>query len=529
MFVSGCKLPKIPDLDREPESVDSTRTQLYVGNYNGGIGEKWLWDAKERFEVIHPEVQIMIDNGKDEYSTGNLMSNIKTNRQDMYIVDDVSYYTLANAGHLMEITDLVTKGGDDSIDARMNDSLKAFYKTPNEKYYAVPFYEGFYHMIYDADLFEEYNLWLNVQGTGFVETKTEPRYPGLSGKPDAWDEGLPRTYSQFFMLLDHMYNLGITPLTWSGKFKDPYLPYFLNSLMADYQGVDFANNFNYTGKVKVLKNYDFSDAPVGQYAMPQGNYETVTVEKSNAKQTFAKAAAKYYTIKFAKDIVSNGYKYVNQLTVNSSSETQTMAQDTFLRSRYLGKPIGMLIDGGWWYNEASVPMQAMADEYGEEWSKMNRKFGVMPFPKADDGSSAEGRTFAATAGSCVFISSYTTKAAIAKEFFEFINTKDSMERFTKTTSIKRPYDYELSESDFAQMPPYSKSLFDASSEANFIYMVPNAQISPEMLPLQASLIAQFGSDFEDVSSGNPIVTFFENTRKTAKSYFQGLLTAAARK
>ena len=107
LFATSCGgggTTSLPDIgDREQESVDKSKTQLYVGNYNGGIGEAWLWEAKELFEKDHKDVQIMIDNGKDEYGTSSLMSNIKSNRQDLYVVDSVTYYTLANAGHMADL------------------------------------------------------------------------------------------------------------------------------------------------------------------------------------------------------------------------------------------------------------------------------------------------------------------------------------------------------------------------------------------------------------------------------------------
>ena len=42
---AGCAKP-VPD-DRP---IDPTKTQLYVGNYDGGVGGKWLDNAAARFE-----------------------------------------------------------------------------------------------------------------------------------------------------------------------------------------------------------------------------------------------------------------------------------------------------------------------------------------------------------------------------------------------------------------------------------------------------------------------------------------------
>lgn len=524
MVLSACgggggNLP--PDFSiRDEEEVDTARTQLYVANYNGGIGDQWLYNAKEEFEAQNPGVQIMINNGKDELDTTYIMQNYKTTNVDLYIMDSVAYYTLANAGVFMDITNLVTSGTD-SLEGRMNESLKNFYKTPQSKYYAVPFYEAFYHMTYDVDLFDEKLFWLNESGTGFVNSLDEPRYPGLSGESGAWDEGLPRTYSQFFMLLDRMVEYGVIPLTWSGKHFDPYIPYFLDSLIADYEGAEnFMTRFNYQGNVKVLKDSNFTDAPTGTYAMNASNYEVKSVNIDTADEAFATAAGAYYATKFSKDIMSNGYQYVNRLVVNSDSETHTLAQDTFLRSRYLGKPIGMLIDGGWWYNEAKVTMDAMALEYGNQWSASTRRLGVMPFPKADDGSSAEGRTYAATGGSCVAINSQTDQKELAEKFFNFIHTPEAMTKFTLESKVRRPYTYPWTAENAQAVPYYINNLFKATASGTVVYMVPNASISPELLPHQASLFSLYGSR----ESGIPMLTFFNDTTKTAASFFKDMKT-----
>ena len=130
----GCDDGGTSDPERFNEAVDSNKTQLYVGYYNGGLGLSWLTEAKRLFEEKYPEYQIMIDTGKDEYMSDVLESNIKTNRQDMYIVDGINYYSFVNDSLLMDITDAVTSplteyGEDKSIADKMNTSLKGYYET----------------------------------------------------------------------------------------------------------------------------------------------------------------------------------------------------------------------------------------------------------------------------------------------------------------------------------------------------------------------------------------------------------------
>lgn len=532
-LLAGFLLPSVGCADIEMEAefneeVDKNRTQLYVGNYNGGYGWEWLNKAKKLYEQEHPEIQIMIDNDKDLFTAGNMKVSMPTMRQDLFVLDTTDYYDFVASGHFMDVTDVVTTGGEDSLENRMYDSLRDYYKTAEGKYYAVPFYLSFFHMCYDVDLFDEYKLWFNEDGTGFVKTLEEPRYPGLSGEAGAWDEGLPRTYSQFFKLLDKMVEYSITPVTWTGKYKDTYLPYFTDSLWADYTGPEgFSATYSLSGSVKTINTYDFTEPATGTFSLPSSVYSMETVTKENAQAVLPKEAGKYYAIKFAKDLTSGNFKYLRTDKVNSPSESHTQAHDTFLRSKYLNEkngtvqPIAMLVEGGWWYNEAKVVFETMS-EYGEQWSENGRRLGIMPIPKADDGSSAEGRTLRGVGTSVICISNYTTKAELAKDFFAFINSEEIMKLFTKETNSKRPYDYDLSDEEMEALPYYTQTVMGLLEEANIQYKLPR---KPE-LKLQETKLATLGSiesSFNAYVYRNPITNFFENPTFTVKQYFQGLL------
>lgn len=95
IFLVGCQRGG-NSVDGEPnydEPIDPNRTQLYVGNYNGGLGARWLWEVKELFEKAHPEIQVKIDNDTTGYESTYLDANIATNRQDLYFLDSNPYYT----------------------------------------------------------------------------------------------------------------------------------------------------------------------------------------------------------------------------------------------------------------------------------------------------------------------------------------------------------------------------------------------------------------------------------------------------
>ena len=538
-----------PTTDPNTEEVDETKTQLYVGYFDGGTGREWLEENKTLFEAQYAKtsfedgktgVQIMIDYGKTQYLDG-LINDMSTNRQEIYAIGGIKYYDFINRGHLLDITDVVTEGGDNSLENKMNTSLKDYFETEDEKYYAMPLYETFVHMIYDLDMFDKEHLWFAPDG-GFVEVDNASMTPGarragLSGGVDGWDAGLPETYSEFFLLLEEMVARGITPFTWSGAQVGTYLQYLSTSAWADYQGAEeFAQNFTMDGSVPVrtITSTDFTEAAVGKFSVPSTLISTAMMNKTNAQEIAAKQAGKYYSLKFAHDIMY-GKKYVNQARVASPAESHLNAQATYLQSTRTSKKIAMFVEGTWWYHEAKAVFESMGNAYGSQYSSMGRRLGFMPIPKADDGSSAAGRTITAAGDPPVlFVSNYIDEAKIelAKTFLRFINTEEAMRRFTIATKVTRPYDYTLTDEDLAQLPYYSKNLMEVKEDVAIEYMIPRTN---DLLPhtkYLGSTAWRFDSRFNvgyganQMDFSQPFYEYFNYPELTALTWFAGLSTYA---
>jgi hypothetical protein len=319
-------------------------------------------------------------------------------------------------------------------------------------------------------------------------------------------------------------------MTWAGAVKDVYPPYWLTSVWADYQGADgatgFPVNYNLNGTVKTMAP-GFAEPAANTFSLPESAYSTASVTPQNAHQTLPLQAGKYYALKFARDLMGGNLKYVNKMTVNSPSESHTGAQGTFLRSSYNGAPIGMLIEGGWWYNEASKVMNDMAEEYDPKYSAMNRRFGIMPTPKADDGSSAGGRTWAPyTAQGRAAISKYTKIPELAKDFFKFLHSDEVLRIFTVKSGVMRPYDYELTDEQLTQVPYYTRNMLAAKKDSAYIFK----GFSPDRTVRQNNYTRlAFGWEFHSRLSGprdvvSPTTEFFSYADLSAKDYFNGLLT-----
>ena len=263
------------------EQLDPNRDWIYVGNYNGGLGSAWLQAVIDEFMAENPTWGVWIDNDKDLYNDGTLYDNIATNRQALYFVNGITYQNYVAGGKLAEITDIVTEnlpGEEESIEDKMNDTLRDYYKTGGGQYYAVPFFDAPFGTVYDVDLFEEEYLYFDEDGRMICDVDayfdasgnlTQPLDELKSAGPDGdstttFDNGLPATYDQWTKLLQTMQSFGITPYIWTGEYV--YYRYrYLASIWADYEGKEA---------------FDLNSSFAGYYTFP-GDSEPTKIELSN--------------------------------------------------------------------------------------------------------------------------------------------------------------------------------------------------------------------------------------------------------
>ncbi|MFA7561019.1 MAG: hypothetical protein WCY80_02805, partial [Candidatus Izemoplasmatales bacterium] len=355
------------------------------------------------------------------------------------------------------------------------------------------------------DLFEEEGFYFNTDGNmiAFDEGNTTLS-SGPNGIEGDYDDGLPATYSEWETLTSNMKLFGVSPYIWTGYY-DYYRMRYLTSIWADYEGKE---NFDL--------NFTFS----GDYQFPEDSSST-TIDITNAYR-LQEQPGKLYALNFAEDIIKGGLYTPNSFdTVN----THTMAQQEFLLSAVTSNRIGMIVEGGWWENEARSFFDTMAKNYGEEYGFGQRRFGFMPVPKADDGSSSSRTTLVSSTGnSVVVISKTTANLEIAKDFVEFVHRDESLRTFSRMTGSIRPYDYDLQEEDLNDMSYYAKNMFE-------IYSNENTDISYISLYYHDAFVekrAFLGTNFwwQTNIDGNyytdPFYELSQNSSLTAEMYFQGL-------
>lgn len=418
--------------DPNAVTIDTTKTQLYIGCLSAGLNTDWLRAAADDFEEFYSEeefetgkkgVQVVITpGGIADYQGAQILPKMSGLRESIVITQSVDYQQFANSGLLADITDVVKadlseygdvdeEGNGLTIEGKLDDRLADFL-CRDGKYYALPYYEAFYGIFYDVDLFENpNNLFYFAEGKSaegidmtaddfdlsslFIQSPDAPRSYGPDGKTGvidgvdySADDGLPATYADFFALTLYMYTNSVTPMIWNGKLY--YLTDFLVGMYANEEGYEQAAlNLTFNGHAKTLvSGIDDNGDIISTYE------EDITPENGNLLAT---QAGKYNVLKFWNKLVTDDKNYESARSFNGNF-THTDAQDTFLLSRISSeiKDVGMIVEASWLQAEASQTMSDHAIKYGSQYSRDNRRIAIMPFPWSSSDKVGQKQTALAT-------------------------------------------------------------------------------------------------------------------------------------
>ena len=532
------------NIDRigEDEDADLGKTQLYIGNFDGGYGDEWLEKVKARFEEKYKDVsfeegkkgvQVIIRNSKNFVGV-TLQNEIQGLQQDIFFTESVYYYDFVNQGLLLDMTDVIeqplnyefvegvenTNDETISIEDKMRQGHVDFLKTPEGSYYGLPFYEANYALIYDVDLFEDELLYFAKEGQGnsfgFITDLEMERSAGPDGDfATTYDNGLPATYEDFFKLADYMVRKNIVPITWAGNVQN-YVSSLLTSFWTDFEGRDqMMLNYTFDGTAdNIVTGFD-GDTPI---------VESREITTQNGYLTYGNQLGRYHALSFLEQLLSNP-AYYNSSLVFSPAQTHRDAQDSFLSGKYLSNndTIGMLIDGTWWQNESGNVFDALEQAYGSDASKENRRFAVMPIPKVNEDHLGEYTVYEANF-SMAFINANVEpwKQPLAKAFMQFVHTNESLVEFTKTTNTFRPFEYDMEQSDVDALTPWGQSLYHLHENASYVTPYAYNQVYLKNISTYANELDIWNSLVGGNSIYNIPSTAMFNDDVTAKAYFDGL-------
>ena len=509
----GCNLKNLrSSMNDTKEAVDNEKTQIYIGLGTNGLTE-WMDFEAKKFEEEYKDVSF--EDGKVGvqvyYNFNNNYQNYDTfplqyskYPEKLFITERIPYRKIKEFA--IEITDICTEplninnvtkkveGTDTStIASTMTKSFNDYYGYEG-RYYALPCEEVRGGLVYDVDLFNEYalyfakessdikyeytcyNVYTEEEGTYyFVDSYADREWTsddletGPDGEYGTYDDGLPRTYEEFFALCDYMYKeFNITPICWAGKVQS-YFSAILENLAADYHKEEFRLISTFNGETTVAC-FD-QDGKLMFNEDGSVKTERITINEHNGYRLTDQIGF-YYGLKFLQTILDSDYYDYSQCFGGTIDHLTT--QRTYLQSKTsaVNKPIAMLCEGSWWLGEASGKFASMAETYGEEWSKENRNFGYIPTPKVSLDELGQ-QSYSMILDMNMFITDACPEKLIPlyKLFIKHIYRRDGLIDFLRITGIMRPFDLELTEDEYNSLIGFGKANYNMHKASNPLFMV----------------------------------------------------------
>lgn len=539
-------------------SVDSTKTQLYVKYYNGGLGSDWINKVIADFEELYKDtsfqsgrmgVQVMKD-----FEKSNIQADlVQKSPNQVFLLESMNYYEFISKGVMLDITDLVedyavtgpnSKETERTVEEKISKNRQNFYDVGTNgqsQYYALPFYESSMSLIYNVDLFEEkgwyfaegctaegltdeqiastahvYELFL-ISNPEYESDKTLARSNGPDGKPGTSDDGLPATYKDFRALLTMIKGDGTTPFIWNGYSTD-YLTSLATEFWANSSGLDEIElSMSFDGKSSTLLDLDANGNL--QYD-EDGNLKYLpetTITPQNA-YLLHQQKGKLDAIELVKIMAEAGY-YEKSFQPGFSHR---MAQGNFINGYEKGlvdQEIAMLVEGSWWNSEART-------DYASDEEKMNKRFATLPLPKASADLIGTNNVKVSERSSLMFINKYCSETAlpVAKAFMSYLQSDEAMNTFSERTDMLRAMDYEITDETLAKMTYYGRDNYALSraETTDWIDWVPTSLTTKQNSTLVETASWAYNTG---VGTKNPFIYYTTSaTKSTAPSeYFKQIV------
>ncbi len=541
IVVSGSMVGLTGCMGSDGVKIDKNKTQLYVGNYNGGVGDKWLDEVITRFETEYADyqlngktgVQIIKDSTKN--NTGkSLGSSISASPNEVFFVPQINYNEFVSQKLIRDITELVTTpnpdDGNKTIASKLYDVDKENLAIDG-KYYGIPHYEVYNGLTYNAYVFESEKLYfaddIATDGTRrFIINKNTKKSCGPNGKYGDYDDGLPSSYQEFYKMMDKVKTASCYVMVFTGA-QTHYSQMLPTALYANYVGIDGINvnlNLNSNGKeVEVIKSFTGNT--------PNITKEVISEENGNQYLVYNMAGI-YYGLELAAKIFGDSSSYYPDSS--SGSFEYITAQKTFLESGLDGsKKIAMFIEGSYWYNEAASYgiVDRVANNYPLFATQKDLRF--MPLPQQYEGTVTEGNGGAPvlvdSASAYAFINATTKseKVDLAEKFLAFCYTDEELIEFTRNTSgTIRGLNY-----DYApvinELSGFGKSVLEmraAAKEGNTFVK----ESSKNPIYVKNKSVLTLDTAYEWLSSPNcgngytHLWTAVHQGKRSAKDYFEGM-------
>ncbi|MBE5736997.1 MAG: extracellular solute-binding protein [Clostridiales bacterium] len=530
--------------NRTGETVKEGYTPLYVNVLSCGVGTAFAESLEDKFEAMceaeGKKVDVIITTNDVNGNEG--ITAVRSGASDIFYFNgfDISYYTnLAEktSNAVLDITDIVTEGGEDSIYNRLQEVSRNYFNvgTDNDpKFFALPWFSSYYGTVYDVELFRENHYYRNdpnipadssiLEYTGLDGiTGNEDDAFGPDGVENTVDDGLPATWNDFRLLLEQMQNTQVKPFAFT--MQGNYTEAWLYSLWASYEGAsNIYTMTNFSGDYKSRN--------------AQGGVDTLEVTPENAYM-MSEQTGKLAALEIAKYLVESNSICLN--SYDSASENNLEAQKTYLRS-FLGKNankdgqrIAFLMEGTWWENEAKDYFGTLVGETKDDsLAYGTREFGFMPFPKfINDASGIPDQvhnktvmrsSWVSNMAAAVMISKNSAQPELAKKFLKLAYSEEMNGDFTLNSGVTVPMEYTMTKEQLSKITPFQKNIFELV-QSPYVEVVEAVTRSEYMLsePDVVKTISTFAMATSETTStyiNAPIEKFKENM--SVETYWQGI-------
>lgn len=542
----------------EIEIGNSDKTVIYVGNFGGGIGRKWLDEAAARFSELMKDKEY--EPGKkgvdfDITSTiGMTCVNMKTSGTNIFFLQDKYYecFSEIQKGAVLDITDIVKDktlsafGENVTIESKIDEQYRFAMKGNDGNYYMLPHYETHSGASYDVSLFDKEELYLAQTGKGnafnckLLNGKTfyftgdaDEKTVGNDGIAGTDDDGMPTTLNELVAMCDHMSDEGVVPFSVAGGHID-YTNYLVDGLWTSLAGYDQRNAVvSLQGKVEYVTGESEQELWTGT------GIKVPTTEKVDALTAehgykAINQAARYYSFAFMELAYQQGWFYDRY---DESGYTHKEAMRAFILQGIGGNQdkIASHIEGSYWYNEAEG--YNLFNDYkslsGTGSAVKNIKHWHMPTSYGDDVVTGESN-----AREEAMINSFTSTLLIngnlddvpgkegliqaCKDFVQFLCTEQELDNFTASTGVSKSlYDYTIDNEVIKELDPYQQSIMRLRANNRVVTQYGNnATYRAKSGYMTYSCSASgFHPTFDGVEYNTPLEAFYKKG-KTAWECFE---------
>lgn len=487
------------------------RTVVSINVDMGGIGYKWAKEAEARYEPMMADKEYRAgEKGVDidvTFAGDNDLDSIASSGYNIFFGSPgLQTKYLAASGSLLNINDIVTAkdetvdGKSMSIEDKFQPELKDMFKANDGQYYTLPYFSLYPGITYDVTLFESagcffadasspegtYEIWESDYGNArfVVKDTSYVKSCGNDGELGTWDDGMPTSVEELFILADKLSANGIVPFTISGMYVN-YIYYLVYSFWASLAGkAEMDAIVQGKGDILAVKKDNNGEIVFTNENLFEGiNYikkpetEKITLGEQNSHRLYD-SYARYVTTCIVEVLEREGWWSKDSYT---GTVDHIMAQNNFVFGGKQNKPkIAMLLEGNYWYNESRDNM--VFDDYALATNETDKNLAFMPLPSSVD----EPITSKENARKTTMINQSRTFSFInaniaddpglveaCKDFLRFCFTNEELSHFTGCTGVYLAgIDYnsvvKIKDDDVARLSIFQKSVLNMREKADVV-------------------------------------------------------------